>query len=735
MNSVFPNKSKYLTAVHFLFCHFALGIILFAVPLAEALPKPIHHELHVTIDPLKSTAQIHDLIALYPGATASSTLNFLLRSSFRLETIVVHQKGNWTIDTESVRESGIRLTRLQIKKPLDQSWPELIELEVKYSGSFKAKKKSAQAGKKKNKKTQVLEGILLAGDSYFYPVFEDRSGRKLITFKLTVDTPKDWKTVSQGKRVREVVQHGRRSVTWQADNPMQEIFLIADRFVEYQANYKEIKLYTFLRKDDNALAGKYLEAAARYIKLYEKLLGSYPFSKFAMVENAQQTGYGMPSFTLLGSKVIRFPFILETSYPHEILHNWFGNSVYPDPYYGNWSEGLTTYLADHLFPEIEGKGDRYRFQELMKYLNYINEKNDFPLNEFKTRGSMASQAIGYGKMLMFFHMLRKEVGDKIFLQGLRDLYKIKKFRFAGFEIIRSIYESASKKNLSAFFRQWIMRTGAPELKLTSAESRKVDKGFALQIELGQNQKTSVFKLSLPVAIWLKGSKNPLIKNVSMTKKKQSYSWRFEEEPAAVLVDPYYDVFRRLSRKEVPVSLSQTYGEENVFVVLPTKEPNSRLMSRYKSMALSVTPKHRIIPDTDYSFADKSTAWFFGRTTLAAEKLKPLLAQYKVLISGKGVTVDDKHFPWKDHSFVFTVEHPADSEKSVTWVIADQPESLPGLMNKLPHYGKYGCLVFKGSAPDNQLKGIWQTTREGMIKKFLKGRYTLPPIPPLTSASP
>jgi hypothetical protein len=56
----------------------------------------------------------------------------------------------------------------------------------------------------------------------------------------------------------------------------------------------------------------------------------------------------MPSFTLLGSRVIRLPFILYSSYPHEILHNWWGNSVYVDYARGNWSEGLTSYLAESI---------------------------------------------------------------------------------------------------------------------------------------------------------------------------------------------------------------------------------------------------------------------------------------------------------------------------------------------------------------------------------------------------
>ena len=93
-------------------------------------------------------------------------------------------------------------------------------------------------------------------------------------------------------------------------------------------------------------------------------------------------------------RIIRFPFILESSYPHEILHNWWGNSVYPDYATGNWSEGLTAYLADHLFRAINGTGHEYRKEMLARYKNYVSEASDFPLSKFTSRNSAASQAIG-----------------------------------------------------------------------------------------------------------------------------------------------------------------------------------------------------------------------------------------------------------------------------------------------------------------------------------------------------
>jgi hypothetical protein len=111
----------------------------------------------------------------------------------------------------------------------------------------------------------------------------------------------------------------------------------------------------------------------QYIEMHNALIGPYPYAKFALVENFWETGYGMPSFALLGPEVIRFPFILHSSYPHEILHNWWGNSVFVDDATGNWCEGLTAYLADHLVQEQQAKGAEYRRGTLQKHRDYVKD--------------------------------------------------------------------------------------------------------------------------------------------------------------------------------------------------------------------------------------------------------------------------------------------------------------------------------------------------------------------------
>ena len=101
----------------------------------------------------------------------------------------------------------------------------------------------------------------------------------------------------------------------------------------------------------------------------------------------------------------------------------------------------------------------------------------------------------------------------------------------------------------------------------------------------------------------------------------------------------------------------------------------------------------------------------------------------------GVSIEGKTFVWKNHSFVFTVPHPHDPARSATWIISDNPKSVPGLIRKLPHYGKYGYLVFEGKAPANVLKGTWPAQRIGLTKNFQPGNYKLPKRPPLVAFKP
>lgn len=90
-----------------------------------------------------------------------------------------------------------------------------------------------------------------------------------------------------------------------------------------------------------------------------------------------------------------------------------------------------------------------RRDALRRYRDYVQGGADFPLVEFRSRHSAATQAVGYGKALMLFHMLRRELGDDVFVRGLRDLYREQRFRSCGLERPRGGIRGRGQAAISA----------------------------------------------------------------------------------------------------------------------------------------------------------------------------------------------------------------------------------------------------------------------------------------------
>ena len=117
-----------------------------------------------------------------------------------------------------------------------------------------------------------METLFISGEDYFYPqpVMKDKKTYK-VTFKIKIQTPANLKAVSQGEKLKEIVENGNRTVIWKEEKPQEEILLIADRYHEFSKRHGSILLHAYLRDDDRALAERYFKATASYIDLFSKL--------------------------------------------------------------------------------------------------------------------------------------------------------------------------------------------------------------------------------------------------------------------------------------------------------------------------------------------------------------------------------------------------------------------------------------------------------------------------------
>jgi hypothetical protein len=304
------------------------------------------------------------------------------------------------------------------------------------------------------------EGVYLSGETNWYP---DLPG-SLATFSVRIKTPADWTAVTHGKQLSRMVQESVAIAAWDAEARTEALTLVANRFVVKQRDWKGIEIATYLFPDEAGLADEYLDAAIKYLDVYVKLLGPYPFPKFAVVENFFASGLGMPSFTLLGSGVVKRRYVQPYSLGHEIVHSWIGNSVFNAAGQGNWVEGLTTYLANYYFEELTGTPEQAREQRrmmLLGYAVYVRPEEDYPVAQFTQKRDQRDNAIGYQKAAMVFHMLRRELGEEIFWRGIRTLVARYSGRYAGWKDLEQVFAETSGRELRWFFARWVEQPGAP----------------------------------------------------------------------------------------------------------------------------------------------------------------------------------------------------------------------------------------------------------------------------------
>ncbi|MGE3536055.1 MAG: M1 family metallopeptidase [Candidatus Tectimicrobiota bacterium] len=551
------------------------------------------------------------------------------------------------------------------------------------------------------------EAVYLSGATAWYPQF----GAALLTFQLDVQLPPGWEAISQGERTRQESTAETSTVRWESSLAQESIYLIAGPFTVYSQPLGPLQAMVFLRQPDAALARTYLDATARYLHLYQALLGPYLYSKFALVENLWESGFGMPSFTLLGGKVLRLPFIVHSAYAHEMLHNWWGNGVFINAREGNWAEGLTAYLADHLLQEQRGHGAAYRRGLLQKYTHAVSSQNDLPLSAFRARHNAATAAIGYGKALMLFHMLRQQLGDSRFLQALRTFYRDYALRRATFGDVQQAFAAlAGDAAVPAFMAQWLTRAGAPALRLGSVTSRPEGDATLLQIRLEQTQPGPAYHLQVPVAVSLQGVEQAVQSVVAMSQKQVDTTIRLPAPPRRLDIDPDFDVFRRLHAEELPPAFSQMFGAPEVALVLP-RQAAAEMAQGYQHLAQvwarSLQQRLSIHWDDALEHLPPGLpVWLFGWENRFLPAVQRALTAYGVAFGQDGMRLEAQGLQRAQHTIALCVRHPEQAESALAWVAGPAPEVLAGLGRKLPHYGTYSFLAFTGAEPVNILQGQW-----------------------------
>ncbi len=686
------NRATISVLIPVLFALLALsGSHAAAAPPAEPVTR---HSLEVKIDIGARTVEGIDLITL--GRDADEA-RFLLRAG--TEVLGAHA-GGAELPFERI-ELGGGLSELAVKLPSGTK-----RLSITFRGEFQSAHDASEQIKRGvaylNDGIVGEEGVFLPSFSYWFP----QEAETLMAFEAEVALPRGYASVMEGELVSSEEKNGGTVETWKEWKPVDGIDLVAGRYFVEKDTHEGIDIYTYLFARDDGLSRTYIKKTKERLDALQSLIGPYPFKKFAVVENFMPTGYGMPSFTLLGSAVIRLPFIPDTSLGHEIAHNWWGNSVFLDPSGGNWIEAATTYVADYSYEREKGAGAarEFRAAKLRGFKNYA-EGSGTALNAFIDTSDSASRAVGYNKGFMVFNMLEQALGQEAFKAGLKRLYADNAFRRASWSNVREAFEAASGRDLKWFFVQWLERPDGPVIALEDASYSRKSGEHAVSFTLKQG--SPPYALDLPVLV--KTETGNEWKSVRLEKESEEFTVGVGARPISVEVDPGLQTFRILDDTEVPPTFAGLLGDKGSRIVVPEKAEAGQ---RYQGAAALFSADFglEVISDseagkTDY-LKDSSLLILGGPGENRFYWLASPHFHGRMELTDTTAEVAGKVFPRKGTTLALAARNPNDAAKTLVVLLGEgDPEGVSASARRLRHLTDFSYLVF--TADGRVEKGLFE----------------------------
>lgn len=650
---------------------------------AESTRAPVHQSIKVHIEPARLELTAEARITVRAGGAAE----LALADRFKVEHIAANGKA---LGAPARREAGLQVWSLPTA-------PRARRIELRWRGKLEPLDAALTHRQTLEHAAPVAgaRGAFLPADSAWYPQVRSSGTPQLMSYDLSLDLPAAQRGLVPGRLRREDTHAGRYRAHFSFPFPAEGIDLLAGpyRVEERQIRSRDnrtVRLRTYFHPEIAELAAGYLDAIQGYVDLYEGWIGAYPYTEFSVVSSPTPTGFGMPTLTYLGIDVLKLPFIKTTSLGHEILHNWWGNGVHPDYAHGNWSEGLTTFMADYAYKERESEaGAREMRLAWLRNLAAIPPGQDRPLAEFKftERTHGTSEIVGYDKAALLFLMLRDSLGHETFDRALRRFWRDHRFGVANWDDLRRAFEAEAGRDLQPFFAQWLTRSGVPALRLASAERiGRGDDGDHGAVVVTLEQDEPAYALDVPLAI--RTGRGEIIRTVHMEGTREQIEIEVDATPLAVALDPDLRIARRLAPKEAPPILRQAMIDPKTEVVLLGDAAVVEAGRQLAARLLDHAPRQRAPERTP----DDTALLVLGtHTEVDAWLARHGLPARPISLGGKG------------SAQVWTAQTAAGAVLAV--VSARDAEALTALRRPLPHYGQQSWLVFDGAKANE--RGVWE----------------------------
>ncbi|MEM8763311.1 MAG: M1 family metallopeptidase [Bacteroidota bacterium] len=432
-----------------------------------------YYDLKVAIDPATQTISGENTIH-YTVLNPHNKLQFDLQTPLVIEE--VSQNGKLL---EYTSEGNAHFVNI----PAKQKAGSQQAITVRYSGKPKKAVNAPWDGGfswriDQNNNPFAATSCQGLGASVWWPN-KDHMYDEVDSMRIALTVPKDLVGVANGRLVDKKVTQEKATYTWTVSNPINNYCVNANlgnyvQFGEvYQGEKGTLDLSYYVLPENLEKAKKQFEQVPKMLDAFEHWFGPYPFyeDSFKLVEvpylgmehqssvtYGNQYRYGYLGRDLSGSGWgLKFDFIII----HEAGHEWFANNITYKDIADMWvHEGFTAY-SESLYLDYHF-GTKAASEYVIGTRKLI--QNDRPII-----GSYGVNHKGSGDMYYkgsnMLHTLRQLVeDDELWREVLRGLNKEFYHQTVTTKQIEDYVSKKTKKNLEAFFNQYLRTTQIPTLE-------------------------------------------------------------------------------------------------------------------------------------------------------------------------------------------------------------------------------------------------------------------------------
>ncbi len=292
----------------------------------------------------------------------------------------------------------------------------------------------------------------------------DAAFNRASLFVVTATLPSLQVPVASGRELARTQVDGYRTRYVWATGPTREFLLhLGKDFRSQSVEAYGTQVTSYWLPGQESAGRAALQYAAGALRALSDRFGPYPYSELRVaVAPLSFRGMEYPQVLLLGTQLYDTALDeLELRTAHEVAHQWWYLLVHNDPVNHPWiDEGLAEYASGIYLEVVHGRSEaemlrRRRWQAVVERLvaEGADAPLDLPVDEYASGAQY--EAVVYGKGALFYHAIRRTLGDETFFAFLQEYAETYRYAIVEPSDLLEMMRRYDPAAADALWQEWI----------------------------------------------------------------------------------------------------------------------------------------------------------------------------------------------------------------------------------------------------------------------------------------